>query len=290
MSLSTMCTSQISDKYKVKTIVTTGEKLYLNEKMSDFRFIFSNSDGTYEQVPVHKMFLTSASEVFDVLFREDWKKCDEAELFDVSAAAFKDFLQFFYLQEVSLTLNNVAMIMCLAAKYSMTECSSICREFLMNTFTSDTIVIGYALAIVLEDTKFIEACEQRIQQDALVAFESSSFLECDKNILARILKLENLQCNGMETVEACMSWLRYASYQEYVSRDLIEEYLGELFYEMPFGSMSIDDFAVFNHVYEDLLTPEEYEEVLQMIVFKHSEPKTFKQSKKYDPSLIPKNM
>lgn len=197
-----------------------------------------------------------------------------------SPSAFREFLQFFYLERVKITMENVAYVMNLGEKYNVTECIKVCQDFLKNTLTNEIMCWGYGIAIHLNETDLMEFCEENIKSHASEVFVSASFLECDRKVLNHILKLDLLFCTGAELIDAYMAWLKSASKQERLTKEIIEEYLGDLFYEIPFGSMSLKEFAAFDRTYDGLLTYEEHRDIIQMIACKDFQPKIFSVNRK----------
>jgi hypothetical protein len=175
-------TNQTSEKFNAKTIVSIGEKLHLNENSADFHFNVKKTDGTHDRIAAHKLLLRTASDVFDAMFSGAWEDNDEVEIVDASPAEFREFLQFFYLEEVNVTMPNAIKVMYLADKYNVPECLSVCKQFLLKTLTSDNICLGYELAILLDDKELTKFCEESISRNAIDVLTSSNFLECDKRV------------------------------------------------------------------------------------------------------------
>lgn len=95
-------------------------ELYLNSELADVWFII---DG--ERIPCHKLVLSSRSEWFMTMFHGSLPERGDIDLSDsATPAEFKEFLQFFYLHDVKLTINNISGVFDLV-KHSMVD------EFLM---------------------------------------------------------------------------------------------------------------------------------------------------------------
>lgn len=96
-------------------------KLYHDTKSADVHFMFESSNGGGEtQIDAHRSLLAATSDVFEAMFYGELKESAEVRMVDVSDAAFKEFLQYFYQRRVKLTTENVAevsiimIILCLA--------------------------------------------------------------------------------------------------------------------------------------------------------------------------------
>lgn len=89
-------------------------KQYLDEKTADVFFMCGRER---ERVPAHKCILSKASDVFDNMFYGPMAEEGDVLLPDTSPESFKDFLQFCYLNEVALNLENIVETMDLTNKY-----------------------------------------------------------------------------------------------------------------------------------------------------------------------------
>lgn len=133
-------------------------------------------------------------------------------------------------------------------------------------------------AILYEDIKhndLKQICEKRIIVDSNAVFKSPNFLNCDRTVLAHILNMNLLSCSEVEVFEACMSWVKAKSCQDVLTKKIVDTYLGDLFRQIRFGSMTIEHFAALVHSYGLLFSTEEYKDIIEMIVLPGSEPKIF---------------
>lgn len=128
-------------------LCSLGKKLYLKDNRADVHFIFDSNDGECIKMQAHKFLLMESSNVFCTMFNGSWKESDEIEIVDVSADGFREFLQFFYLDKVKLTVENVAEVMYLGDKYDVDKCLAICSKFLRKILNETNICWGYKLAI-----------------------------------------------------------------------------------------------------------------------------------------------
>ncbi|XP_055326078.1 BTB/POZ domain-containing protein 6-A-like, partial [Sitodiplosis mosellana] len=232
----------LNSDYSSKLLTAIGRKLYLNSELADVHFVFeANHD--FERVPANKAHLMTGSDVFATMFNGSWKEMDKVKIGDVSAAAFKEFLQFFYLGQVKLTMENIAEVMNLGEMYNVAECLAVCNKFLKNNLNNDNICRHYGLAMLLNQKNLKKACETFIVLNAKTVLKSTDFLACDRKILAQILKLNWMSCTEIELFEACISWVKAASKQNVLTKEIVQAHLGDLFHEIRFGSMSLQAFA-----------------------------------------------
>lgn len=272
-----MSTTDLSNRYTSTVIVSIGEKLYLNEEMADFHFVFKSADGQHvERIPAHKIILINASNIFGAMMQNKSK----ANITDATPSAFKEFLQFIYLSHAKVTNANAIEVMYLGDKYNIPDCIVACKDFLMKTLTLDTVCHGYDAAVCLAANDLIAFCEENIKSHASKVLTSSSFLHCNRKLLSRILNLDLLYCTAAELIEACMSWVKLTSMKDHLTKKLVQEHLQNLFYELPFGLMSLDEFDEFHRAYKHVLQYEERVEIRKMIESKDYASKIFKTNRK----------
>lgn len=243
-------------KYQIQCILEIGEKLYLDSKTADIHFAFVTTDGKKSRIPAHKCVLSAISDVFDRMFYGKLKKSGDIAMSEVTESAFMEFLQFFYLNEVKLTKDNIAGVMLLGHKYNVTKCLEICAEFLKDVLTADNICSGLKLAILYDQRKFLKYCDTFISINTAEIFNTDGFFECDRQILEHILRMDLLSCTEVEVFEACMEWVRVKSKQNTVSREFVDMHLGNLFYEIRFASMTMQELCNLAAKYKSVLLSE----------------------------------
>lgn len=75
---------------------------------------------------------------------------NEVRIVDATAASFKEFLQFFYLDKVELTIENVRDVMCLDEKYGADDCLDLCADFMTTKLTDDNVCWAFEVAILFK--------------------------------------------------------------------------------------------------------------------------------------------
>ncbi|XP_031628461.1 uncharacterized protein LOC116344170 isoform X2 [Contarinia nasturtii] len=197
--------------YAVTTHSNIGVKLYLNEKSADIHFVAKLADGKDKRIPAHKLLLTTASDVFAAMFTEFWPEQNEVKIVDAPAAAFEEFLQFFYLSKVKLTMDNIDKVMYLGDKYNISECMNVCTKYLRQNLSYDNLFLAYELAIRFNQNCLKSFCELMIAIDTKAILSSNDFLQYDKEIIGYILKMNTLSCTEAELFDAVMAWVQIAS-------------------------------------------------------------------------------
>ncbi|XP_031633929.1 kelch-like protein 13 [Contarinia nasturtii] len=265
----------IINKNTSKVYSKIGEELYLESELADVRFVFKLADGQYEHIPAHKLLLKSVSDVFRTMFNETWKEKEEVDIVDASAVEFKEFLQFFYFEQVTLTTKNVAKVMYLGDKYNVAGCLDVCEQFLINSQNDENLFQNYELGIFFNQTKLKKYCETAIAFDTKNVLTSGNFMECDRKVLSHILNIDSLSCSESELFEACMEWTKTAANADNLTREAVEQQLGNLLYEIRFKSMSPQQFANITSLYGNLFSSDEYRDIIQSTLVPDFEPNMF---------------
>lgn len=251
------------------------KKLYLDETSADVFFVFDDKMKT-ERVPAHKNLLFAGTDAFSGMFYGDMKELGDIKMVDVSVAGFKEFLQFFYNDKIELTMDNIHEVVYLGDKYIVSDCLNVCKQFLKESLTNESACHIYAIAIRFNFIELQNLCQAHITKNAVFVVQSSSFVECEKSVLKRILGFNMLFCKEVVLFNACMAWVKAESKQEMLTRKLIDQHLGELFFEIRFGSMTIQEFAALIPMYGPVFTIDEYQEIIQVIGMKTFKPNIFK--------------
>lgn len=238
---------------------------YLNADQADVHFIIKLKDKTVVEVPAHLNVLTTGSDVFKKMFNESWKEKSEVVIVDATASAFKEFLQFFYLDKIELTMQNIAEVMNLGEKYNIGGCSTVCANFLEANLTVENVCAAYGLAILFEQKDLHEACEYKIVAMTPDIVKTPGFIDSKSNVLAHILKLVCLNCSEVDLFEAYMDWVKAAAKSDTLTEEAVHTHLGEAFFNFRFGAMSIETFAKLMPEYKQVFTKDEYADIIQMI-------------------------
>lgn len=261
--------------YKNQTILASGAKLFMDEETADVHFLLESKDGTIHQIPAHKCQLAIASDVFKAMFYGPAKEKGDVKITDINVSAFKEFLQFFYLHQITLKIENFGDVMNFGKKYNVIECLNIGLKFLKDTeLAIDDVFPLYELAIVLDLKEIKQICEKHIIVNTEVVFDTTGFLTCKHDTLNHILQIDTMSCDESEVFKACMAWTVSVG-QDTLSKDLVQTHLGQLFYDIRFRSISIDAFACLLQTYDHVFTAEEKCDILQLIALKNFQPKMF---------------
>ncbi|XP_031633752.1 BTB/POZ domain-containing protein 6-B-like [Contarinia nasturtii] len=252
----------MANKLKNNAASKATAKLYLNEKFADVHFVF-NVNGKSEKVPANKTRLAVLSPVFETMFYGGIKEGAEVKIVDASAEGFREFLQFFYLDEVTLTMGNIETIARLADKYDVLEYVNACTAFLKSQLNVDNMCWGYQVAIFLKNQELIKFCEEKISLSPKEIFASMAFKQCEQETLEHILKL-NLTCNEADIFDSCVKWAKYACIHNVLDENLasnLKNELGDCLKLIRFGEMTNEEFTEIAMSYKGLFTSDEFEDI-----------------------------
>ncbi|XP_055319526.1 BTB/POZ domain-containing protein 2-like [Sitodiplosis mosellana] len=253
------------------------KKLYLNEEFCDIYFEF-NIDDAIQKIPANKAVLAVLSPVFRAMFFGSVKEEGDVRIVDADIIAFKEFLQFFYLSEVKLTMENIETVARLADKYDILDCVNACATFLEGQLTLDNVCWAYQLAMLVKNEALIEFCENRICETPKDVFASDEFLRCDKETLEHILEL-NLTCSEAEIFNACRMWAEHSCKQNDLNEndsEHLKAQLGNCLQSIRFNEMKVDEFTALYVNYNGLFTSDEFEDIMLSLTVKEYKAKIFK--------------
>lgn len=221
--------------------VKSAADFYLNSKLADVHFVHGSDDHKITRVPAHKHLLAVISDVFEKMFYGELKEIGDVTITDSSVAAFKDFLQFFYRHDVCLSKEHVIGFYIWD---NVRECVFACVEFLKDNTTDENVCDILTPAIFFEHQELLQICDAHITANTAAVIESIGFLECHREVLARILIMNLLACSEVEVFEACMAWVRAKSGHDVLTKKIVDIHLGDLFNKIPYASMTIQQFCM----------------------------------------------
>lgn len=241
----------------------TLEQLYLDRnETGDVTFLVDS-----QRIRAHRWVLAAASPKYKAQFYG--LRPDENEILipNVSAAAFNEFLQFFYKDSVTLTLENIEAVLDMAKQSLVDEFVVNCVRFLATVVTAKNLCWAYRMSILYDIEPLRVQCEYQIGRNTKDIFATDSFLDCDHEVLLRILRFNSLNCKEKEVFDACIKWARAKCQQTDLksSPKYLRSALGDAIYEIRFTSMSIEEFASAHKMVEGLFTHDELVEILYMM-------------------------
>lgn len=145
--------------------------------------------------------------------------------------------------------------------------------------TDANVCWAYQFAIIFERKDLKKYCEAIISINTKSVIRSYTFLQCNRKTLRAILKMDSLHCTEMELFAACLTWVKTTSKQDQLTTQILKEHCGDLLYDIRFGLMSFQEFAVIDCA-NNIFTIDEHKEIVQMLAFEEYEPKIFSKNRK----------
>ena len=248
---------------------STMNKLFeKRSKTGDIKFIVDS-----EEIYAHRCVLAALSPRYEAQFYGDLAEKDSIEVEEISSAAFKEFLQFFYTNEVTLTLENIEDVINLAKQSLVDELVIECINFLMTVIGIDKLLWCHQLALGYELKSLEEFCVKHIGINIENIFQNTDFLSCERDVLCRVLNFNSLNCNETVVFDGCIAWAQAKCERDGIDATdtaNLRAALGESLLKIRFCSMKAEEFAAINRKYSGLLTAQESIEVFQTIILKAS--------------------
>lgn len=243
-------------------------RLYENRsRTGDIKFKVND-----EEISAHKSVLAALSPKYEAQFFGDGefddKKSKIIEVKDVSAPAFKEYLQFFYKNEIELTHENIEHVLSLAETSLVNEFVAECVNFLTETLSSESVCQTYHSTLKHGFDDLIEDCERKISLCSTEVFASHGFINSSREVLFNILQFDSLSCRETDVFNACIAWAKNVCMKnghDAEDKTVLRDVLGDLLYHIRFGAMTIEEFMKCYKSYKELFTEDEREEILYTI-------------------------
>lgn len=239
------------------------EKLYLDSKTADVKFVFKDSDAT---VPALKAILSVGSPVFDIMFYGSLPEEDDILIEDDSPEAFKEFLQLFYLDDFQPTSKNIFKVANMCKKYELADSLKLCKAPMRNSLTIHSMCYGYGVDLLLEMENIIKYCEQEIKENASEILKSADFLECTHQLFDKNLRLVLPECSASDVVDASMAQTKAKCERDNLeaTSDNLKAQLNSSFDRIPFAELDSEQFLRHTKTYKRFFVEDE----LEAIIFK----------------------
>lgn len=237
------------------------EQLYLERsETGDITFLVESV-----KIPAHRWVLAAASPKFKAQFYGLRADSDVIEMPNVSAAAFNEFLQFFYKEKIELRIENIEAVLNLAKQSLVDEFINNCINFLIRIMIPQNVCWIYLFAIMYDIDKLRVECEEQISKNTSEIFRTDEFFRCNHDVLLRILTIDTFNCSEIDVFNACIEWARANCKQKNLDQEKTEHLrttLGDAVYQIRFSSMLAKDFAALHKSLSDFFGADEIIEIL----------------------------
>ena len=246
---------QLSD---MPDIQSRSKHLFNNDLLSDAVFLV---DG--RRIPVHSLFLRSASCVFDAMFSHNWKRDEDIEITDFSASPFLSLLRWIYCSELVFEEDCLLDVMRLASKYLVNSLLKSVSVHLNQKFIWSIV----AHAMEYGDKERQAACWKLIASKTQTLVALNDFQNCPTDILQSLTSFDSLSLREIELFEACYKWSEAECTRQglEVKHENQRQVMDPFLKQFAFQTMKMDEFA--GHPC-DILTEAEQSAVFRFIAGK----------------------
>lgn len=242
-----------------------------NKILTDVIFIFPESN--FDRIYAHKIEMAKSSCVFQKMFFDKPSiGIEEVIIKDVKKNDFYEMVKFCYSDDLNLTLENVNQLINLSKIYKLNRLETKCESFLEKSFSEVPNfwkVCGTFNSQNISDWQ--ENCFSLIKRDTLRYLENDLFTKICKNVLKKIMELNEIDCREYQLFEHVMRWAEVdlKNKKLCVTGANKRAALGDLIYLIHFPAMSSDEFGRCTTEI-GLLTSKEIEEILRYISTKQN--------------------
>ena len=190
-----------------KTLTERVEFLLNNSLMSDVSFVVRNASGVEESIAAHKFVLAVRSPVFYAMFYGDLAESkNKIVLPDCDSESFLEFLRFLYSDKVELSGRCVMQVSYLAKKYIVPELETECTNFLKENLSPENVFDILPLAKKFDEEELVIRCWEVVDRSTQVALQSETFPSITKELLAEVVKRDDLRIHEIELFQAVDRW------------------------------------------------------------------------------------
>lgn len=143
-------------------------------------------------------------------------------------------------------MGNIASVLDLAHQSLAEGFVDICVDFLKKLISTGNVCFVYRLAILYDIESLRLDCEKQIRFKTMDVFATDDFLQCDRDVLNRVLNLDTFSCFEKDVFGACIAWARACCKKNSLDETKVENLraaLDDEIHLIRFASMSAREFA-----------------------------------------------
>lgn len=244
-------------------------KLFTNNYKADV-FFEVHENGSHRQLNAHKIILATGSEVFNKMFYGGPKPETIISITDSTVDAFQLFLQFFYLDSVKFSNDDISLgVLKLAKKYEVQQCFDEYSKFMQSQISIDNVCDVFTVANQYKQqlAGLHKFCCDYIAKHITIILKSPSFRRCNHVILKNILNIARMKSvSPIEIFGASMNWAILACEQDQQdsSKDSkqIRIKLADAFNLIPFDKMPVNQLGQCITQHRNLFETKELEDLI----------------------------
>ncbi|XP_037033877.1 BTB/POZ domain-containing protein 6-A-like [Bradysia coprophila] len=239
---------------------------YLNAETADVFFICGTED---EPIPAHKILLAASTEAFNKMFYGTLREGNEVQIVDATPNGFRQFLRYFYFNDLQLSLDCIDELMYLARKYLLNAYVADCCAFLSEQMEAEGILIGYEQSIRFQLAELKKKMEDSIAEESENVFYSEYFAAINRDLLNQVIQIPAVRIEQSKLVfNGCMLWAEAACKRSNVDASVMQNLrsqLGDCFHCIEFSAMKRNEITDCVEKCGDLFTAGELQGIVSMI-------------------------
>ncbi|XP_037024435.1 BTB/POZ domain-containing protein 6-A-like [Bradysia coprophila] len=240
---------------------------YLKAETADVFFICGKNEMN-ERIPAHKILLAGSTNVFEKMFYGTLCEGDEVVIADATPNGFRQFLHYFYVNDMQFSLEFIDELMYLAKKYLLDSYFAECCEFLMQQTEPKGILIAYEQSIRFELAELKKKMETLIAANGTVLC-SEYFTDINRDFLKQIIQIPVVRIEQSKSVfDGCIQWAQANCKRANIDGSVMQnvrDQLGDCFQQIEFSSMTSYHLTECVEKFGDLFTAQELQRVVSII-------------------------
>lgn len=213
-----------------------------NNKFTDFQFIVGPEKIVFH---AHKMIFAASSPEFENVFYLLESNLKEIELPDTSPEIFKDFINFIYTGQITITAGNVGNLLKLSTMYLISILTEKCKQFLEENVDKKNVLKFLDLSSIYELPVLESKCLKIIEQGSSNIIYGLDFIKITRSSLEKIIELESLPCKEIQLFHAIDEWAEIKCDMQNleITSDNKRAVLGDIILKICYGEMSLNEFG-----------------------------------------------
>lgn len=261
--------SKMDTKLQFENVSTANNsKLFKTKLLADVVFVLHDTKTKLDvKILAHKLILASECKNFEKKFCVELNGQIKPEIAvnDISAEAFNEFLQFFYLPNFELSSKHIGNVLKLMGQFQVEETLPKCEDIYRKFATSSNNAFIYqfhetAVKLNLSE-KLKKSLKVIIGQNPKLAFQQSSDPK-------HILQTMQFQCDEFDIFMGLIAWATKSLVQKKIVAITIENIkveIGDTLYEIRFPTMTSQQFLTCVERFPNLFDVKDHLDILHFI-------------------------
>ena len=226
---------------KIMKVIKRNKHMLFSERLSDVTFSVGATERTAKKIPAHANLLAGASDVFETMFSENWKKDEPIRIIDFEAPTLCSLLRWIYCDQLIFPPGMLVDVAKIAQKYMVHSLIS----FVTDNFSEKYVWSIHTMAIELEMPGLVQKSLNVIDSNQEIHMESADFLNAACASVTAFVSLDRSFSTHFDVFTRCLEWSekecerRGLDIQPANQRMVMEPFI----YQISFESMTAAGFA-----------------------------------------------